>query len=177
MALGRFYTKPPCWPSVSRPGPASSRTRAVLESPDPDHSRSRQAFDRGTLSVESRHCALRRRKQRVESRSLRCLDSRNTDTLSDIDGDGISDDKDVCPNSVLSATVVIDDCDSGVPNTLLPIGCTISDLIAECAAGAKNHGNFVSCASHLTNDLKKDGIKSGEEKGKIQMCAAKAEIP
>ena len=74
-------------------------------------------------------------------------------------------------------TVVIDGCDSGVPNTVFPSGCTISDLIAACAEGASNHGQFVSCVSHLTNDLKKAGTITGQQKGAIQSCAAKAHIP
>jgi hypothetical protein len=92
----------------------------------------------------------------------------------DTDGDGYPDDEDSCPDSDLADTVVIGDCDSGVANVLLDGGCTISDLIADCAAGASNHGQFVSCVSHLTNDLKKDGIISGRDKGKIVSCAARA---
>lgn len=92
----------------------------------------------------------------------------------DTDGDGVFDDEDECVDSDLSATVVILDCDSGVENQLFPNGCTISDLIAECAAEANNHGQFVRCVAHLTNDLKKAGLITGKEKGKIQSCAAKA---
>jgi hypothetical protein len=95
----------------------------------------------------------------------------------DVDGDGIPDSEDECPDSDLSTTVVIDDCNSGVPNTLFPSGCTISDLIAACAEGASNHGQFVSCVSHVTNDLKKTGIITGQQKGAIQSCAAQADIP
>ena len=97
--------------------------------------------------------------------------------IEDQDGDGIPDGEDACPNSNLSSTVVIDGCDSGVTNHLLEGGCTISDLIAECAAGANNHGQFVSCVSHLTNGLKKDGVITGMEKGAIESCAAQADIP
>jgi len=50
----------------------------------------------------------------------------------------------------------------------------MSDLIAQCAAGAKNHGAFVSCVAHLTNKWKKQGLITGNEKGKIESCAAKA---
>jgi hypothetical protein len=85
--------------------------------------------------------------------------------------------QDECPNSDLSATVVIDSCNSEVPNILFPSGCTISDLIGACAEGASNHGQFVSCVSHLTNDLKKVGTITGQQKGAIQSCAAKAHIP
>lgn len=97
--------------------------------------------------------------------------------LRDEDGDGVIDDDDQCPASDLSATVVIDGCDSGVPNLLFPDGCTISDLIAQCAAGAKNHGKFVSCVSHLGNDLKMDGLITGAQKGALTSCAAQSSLP
>ena len=89
----------------------------------------------------------------------------------------LEENEDECPNSVLSPTVVIDGCNSGVPNPLFPSGCTISDLIAECAEGAGNHGQFVSCVSHVTNGLKKAGTITGQQKGAIQSCAAQANIP
>jgi Concanavalin A-like lectin/glucanases superfamily len=95
----------------------------------------------------------------------------------DNDGDGVPNDEDECPSSDLSATVVIGGCNAGVPNTLFSSGCTISDLIAACAEGAGNHGQFVSWVSHLTNDLKKVGIITGQQKGAIQSCAAHANIP
>lgn len=95
----------------------------------------------------------------------------------DDDGDGVPNDEDDCPNSDLSATVVIDGCNSEVTNTLFPSGCTISDLIAACAEGASNHGQFVSCVSHVTNDLKKAGTITGQQKNAIQSCAEQANIP
>ena len=73
--------------------------------------------------------------------------------------------------------VLIDGCDSGVPNTEVPGGFTISDLVADCAEGATNHGQFVSCIAHVTNDLKKDGIITGQQKSALQTCAAEADIP
>jgi hypothetical protein len=90
------------------------------------------------------------------------------------DGDGVPDGVDQCIGSSRAATVVIDGCDSGVPNTTFSTGCHISDQINDCAVGAGNHGGFVSCVSHLTNDLKKDGVISGNQKGAIQSCAAHA---
>jgi hypothetical protein len=95
----------------------------------------------------------------------------------DTDGDGVLDDEDACSSSDLSDTVAIDDCDSGVENVLIEDGCTISDLISQCADYANNHCGFVSCVSHTTNDLKKDGIISSKMKGKIQRCAVKADVP
>jgi hypothetical protein len=75
-----------------------------------------------------------------------------------------------------NCTVVIDGCDSGVTNDLLD-DTTISDLVAECADEADDHGGFVNCVAHLTNDLNQDGIITGQEKGAIQSCAAQADIP
>jgi len=91
----------------------------------------------------------------------------------DTDGDGVPDAEDKCPESNLDETIIIGKCDSGVINQRFEDGCTMSDLIAGCSIGAKNHGKFVSCVSHLTNDWKAAGLISGEEKGAIQRCVAK----
>ncbi|MEE8154669.1 MAG: hypothetical protein V3T53_06875 [Phycisphaerales bacterium] len=62
-------------------------------------------------------------------------------------------------------------------NMLFDDGCTMADLIAECADGASNHGGFVSCVAQFTNEWQQQGIISGQEKGAIQSCAAQADIP
>jgi hypothetical protein len=54
---------------------------------------------------------------------------------------------------------------------------SISDWIAECAANAKNHGEFVSRVAELMDDMKKAGIITGKDRGIIQSFAAKAKIP
>jgi len=100
-----------------------------------------------------------------------------SDAPADGDSDGVADDIDTCPNSDLSPNVVIDGCDSGVTNYLLIDGCTISDLVDQCVQDATNHGGFVSCVSNLTNELKAAGIIYGSEKGRIQSCAGKANLP
>jgi glucose/arabinose dehydrogenase len=78
---------------------------------------------------------------------------------------------------IVVETVVIDGCDTGVPEVSLDGGSSIGDLIAECADGARNNGKFVSCVAKLTKVLKKDGIIAGREKGAIQSCAARASVP
>jgi hypothetical protein len=101
----------------------------------------------------------------------------------DSDNDDIPDDDDECPDSDLSPTVAIDDCDSGVENrlfhngSLFGNGCTISDLMTNCAEEASNHGIFVSCVTNVTNDLKQASAISGKEKRAIQRCAGRANIP
>lgn len=79
----------------------------------------------------------------------------------------------------VDATVIVDGCDSGVTNHVVDEDtlCTISDLIAECAANARNHGEFVRCVAKLTNALNRAGVITGAEKGRIQSCAARASIP
>ena len=62
-------------------------------------------------------------------------------------------------------------------NQLVQAGCTISDKVQQCVEGAQNHGQFVSCVAHLTNDLNKAGTITGKEKGAIQSCAAQTRIP
>ncbi|MEW5804222.1 MAG: MopE-related protein [bacterium] len=94
------------------------------------------------------------------------------DAANDADGDGVCGDVDSCPASDLGQTVSINGCDSGVSNQLLEGGCSMNDLISECAQGAQNHGQFVSCVSQLTNDWKERSLISGQDKGAIQKCAA-----
>jgi uncharacterized delta-60 repeat protein len=72
--------------------------------------------------------------------------------------------------------VVIDGCDSGVLDQVYNEKF-ISQWIRDCETEAENHGEFVSCVAHLTNDLKKVGPISNSEKGAIQSCAAQANIP
>jgi len=74
-------------------------------------------------------------------------------------------------------TVVIHGCDTGVADQVLDGGSLISEKIAECAAVAQNHGQFTSCVARLTNDLKRTGGITGQQKGAIESCAAQADIP
>ncbi len=95
----------------------------------------------------------------------------------DADGDGVPDARDQCAGSILEDTVVIDGCDSGVDNMIFDSGCSVADMVEDCADRARNHGRFVSCVSRLGNDLKKLGLISGREKGRLTKCAARADIP
>jgi PA domain-containing protein len=92
----------------------------------------------------------------------------------DADLDGLADALDGCPSSDRSATVAIGDENTGVANSMLTSGCTISDLVAGEATGARNHGAFVSGVAHLTNALKDAGIITGPDKDRIRRAAAHA---
>ena len=72
-------------------------------------------------------------------------------------------------------TIVINGCYTGVADTLFgDEDELISVQIQELYDSAKNHGEFVRGVAVLTNDLMEAGIITGEEKGKIQSCAAQA---
>jgi len=96
----------------------------------------------------------------------------------DADGDGRIDDCDACPDSDRAATIVIDDCDTRVPNRMLgDEGCTMADEIARLADGARNHGAFVNRVAHLVNAWRHRGLISVRQAAAIQRCAAQADIP
>jgi len=95
----------------------------------------------------------------------------------DADVDGVADNIDCEPQSDLRPKVIIESCNSGVPNTFFLNGCTITDYIDHIASGSRNHGAFVSGVANLLNQLKKAGIITGSQKGSIQSCAGGANIP
>jgi hypothetical protein len=94
-------------------------------------------------------------------------------TFPDADGDGVVDDEDCNVSSNRSATIVIGGHDSGVPNTLFANGCTSLDLIAQIAADAETHGEFVSGVTHLTTEWQASGLITGRQKGAVESAAAR----
>jgi hypothetical protein len=100
------------------------------------------------------------------------------DDCLDVDQDDVCDDEDRCPDSNLSTRVSIRGCDSEFVNIdVAEDGCSMNDLIEQCAGEEENHGSFVSCVAHLTNAWKKDGLITGKEKGAIQSCVARLDVP
>lgn len=69
-------------------------------------------------------------------------------------------------------SLVIGGCDTGVANAL-PNGELLSVAVDECAAGAGNPGQFVSCVSQVTNNARDHGLLSGRDKAAITTCAAR----
>lgn len=91
----------------------------------------------------------------------------------DSDGDGFDDCEDWCPDSDMSETIGIGQCETGVDNELFDGGCSMMDLIGQCADGAGNHGEFVSCVSLLAAGWAQQGEVSGTERGRIMRCVAR----
>jgi hypothetical protein len=69
-------------------------------------------------------------------------------------------------------TLKIGVCDTGVPS-VLRTGQMLHANVDACAAGAKNHGQFVSCMNEVTNDAKERGLLSGAQHGAISSCTAR----
>ena len=92
-------------------------------------------------------------------------------TMTDFDADGYPDDIDSCAHGDARPVIAIGDCDTGVPNTMFQGGCSIADKLAEIKSTSKNHGQYVSGVAHYTDDLMKQGLISGDQKGAIQACA------
>jgi hypothetical protein len=101
-----------------------------------------------------------------------------TKLLTDIgwfsDKDGVPDGADRCLASDIRPTVVIQDCDTGVTNVVQADGCTVSDVVSQCTANAKNHGDYVSCVAQTSDGLRSLGVINVTDHGKIQSCAARA---
>jgi hypothetical protein len=95
------------------------------------------------------------------------------DDTRDSDRDGVPDDIDECPSSILSPTVVVEGCDSGAVNKVLASGCSISDQLARCARGARNHGAFVVCSDRLLDELSNTAVLTSSEQQRIHRCIAR----
>ncbi len=94
----------------------------------------------------------------------------------DADVDGVTDSADSCSASNVSPTVVVQSCDSHVPNTTFANGCTISDGIDSCVT-AKNRGQFVKCVSAQAKNYKKSGLITGAQSDAIVGCARGLTLP
>jgi len=95
----------------------------------------------------------------------------------DADHDRIGDACDHCPISDSRETIVIDKCDTGIANEVSDDGCTRADAVVACAGEARNHGQFVQCVIRLANKWNRSGAITDAHRGRINRCAAHAEIP
>jgi hypothetical protein len=68
-------------------------------------------------------------------------------------------------------TLKIGSCDTGVTNAL-PTGLLLSAKVDQCAASAKNRGQFVACTNVVTNAAKDAGFLTGRQHAAITSCAA-----
>lgn len=92
----------------------------------------------------------------------------------DADLDGSPDNFDCEPHSDRAPTVVIDGCNTGVPNPLFTSGCTLSDLIAHRRVAenqqGQNQGQYELDVDHLLKDLRTAGIITKAQEKAIKKC-------
>ncbi len=96
---------------------------------------------------------------------------------SDADHDDIGDACDDCPESDRKERLAVAGCETNVENEILADGCTMADLIGECEENAENHGAFAGCVTRLTNDWAREGLLTSGDRGAIQRCAGRADVP
>ncbi len=110
--------------------------------------------------------------------SATCSQTVTVEAQPDADGDGVPDSSDNCPNSILSPTLMIAGCNTGVPNTgAVTNGCTIADLIAQCTVNPGDPCQFVSCVASLTDSLVAQGTITAAEQAAILSCAGRNQAP
>jgi hypothetical protein len=101
---------------------------------------------------------------------------RDVGWFSDADNDGFADDADECDASDLRATLFVADTNTGVANEMFSNGCTMSDYVIAAAAGARNHGAFVSAVAHLGNAWRSAGLITDAGRATIQTAAAQSNV-
>jgi hypothetical protein len=92
------------------------------------------------------------------------------DLFADGDGDGRTDARDACPETVLAPTVGWDGCDSGVPEQIDASGCSLADRLGAIAAAPANRGSPVSALRRALIDYFADGTLSARECVAILAC-------
>jgi hypothetical protein len=84
-------------------------------------------------------------------------------------------DADPCGAADISATVSVDDVDSGVANRFTDTGCTLADLIPD-ARDWPTHGAFVHAMTALTYGWARQGLITQAEAGELLSAAADSDV-
>lgn len=103
------------------------------------------------------------------------VDACPRDAENDADSDGVCGNVDACPGSSLAATIVIDDCESGVGNQLLPDGCSMADAIATAEASATSDAELYTEIGRLTATWEAASRISAADAARLRECAADSE--
>ena len=77
-------------------------------------------------------------------------------------------------DAMILKEIIIGECNTGV--MLYPSAFQdLSDSLAECASGVKNHGQYLKCVSKVLIDAVRAGVITGAQKGGIESCAAQSD--
>lgn len=103
------------------------------------------------------------------SRNRIFLDNFRISTVDDGDSDGVPDGFDACPGTAAGAPVDAQGCSAA---QLVALACPCA---APAAGGAwKNHGQYVSCVAHASQDQVTAGLLPAAEQGAIVSAAARS---
>ena len=70
---------------------------------------------------------------------------------------------------------MVGDVDSGVPNRVDDVSCSLNDRIADKQAWP-NHGRFMQHVNNVVRDLRADGMIDNREGGAIRSAAARSDV-
>jgi hypothetical protein len=87
------------------------------------------------------------------------------------DRDGVHDGVDLCLGSNTAATVVVQGCDSGVPNPVGATGCTVADAVNAC--DRLKPWLRDACVVVATTVLRTQGVLTRAQQSAINACALK----
>jgi FG-GAP repeat len=96
----------------------------------------------------------------------------------DTDGDGVYDDVDAVPASIMDVTVILGGIDSRVPNRIDADGTTLADLFAELGvlSDCRKPAHYLVAVTHLTTKLVKSKDITRKEALKLTAAALKASL-
>lgn len=95
----------------------------------------------------------------------------------DADGDGVPDGQDQCEATRATPTLMINGCDSGVPNLDFGQGCFLSDEIDEIAQRNYPRWRFVQTVQGLLGHYRNQGLITSAELNAIRHCAQQYDLP
>ena len=92
----------------------------------------------------------------------------------DSDTDGLTDPRDRCPDSMLSPTVMLGGCDSGVPDRLDEFGCTLTDDLLSFLEPSTRRGEQIRRARDWLEQRIEEGTLDRQHRGVILACLARS---
>lgn len=93
--------------------------------------------------------------------------------FADADGDGIADADDACPASIMTATVIVDACNTAVANSIAD-GCTVADDLAALNQMVHNPSERANRAAAVLANLARDGGLDATAGAAIKACFPQA---
>lgn len=91
----------------------------------------------------------------------------------DADADGLTDPRDRCPYSMLSSTLILGECDSGVPDRLDESGCTLTDDLLSLLEFETQQGKRIREVNGWLGLRIDEGTVDRRHRGAILACIAR----